>query len=235
MGGFYDGRVLLFSHNLKDEPKQIKPFPDKLPIVAIEIDKNENFSFFGNSIGNISIYKIDTESNKWKYLDIINAHMSAIADINCNVELNLWISASIDGYINLYTLPLCKLIRSIKTPIKKCSNVFLSDSPLPSIIVLSQEEKYTEIFVYSINGKLLLRQKQNSFIKCPIIMKDLNSNDYLAYILNETIFIRSCPNMFIQVSVENNKDIYAICPSEDMKILYGINKSGSKIYVIKDK
>ena len=39
----------------------------------------------------------------------------------------------------------------------------------------------------------------------------------------------------MQVIIEDLPDIYAICPSEDMKILYAINKFGKEIYVIKEE
>ena len=38
----------------------------------------------------------------------------------------------------------------------------------------------------------------------------------------------------MQVCCDGIPNIYAICPSEDMKVLYGCNKSGSEIYMIKD-
>ena len=66
-------------------------------------------------------------------------------------------------------------------------------------------------------------------------MKDLNSNEFLAYIMNESIIIRSIPTLIRQTSIDDIPDIYSIFPSEDMKILYGIDKSGKQIYVIKDE
>ena len=50
-----------------------------------------------------------------------------------------------------------------------------------------------------------------------------------------TIIIRSIPTLIRQVCIEGLKDIYAIYPNEDMKVLYGINKTGTEIYVIKDE
>ena len=150
----------------------------------------------------------------------------------------MWTSATIDGYINIYTLPLCKLIRCIKVPTNKCNYAFLSAFPLPSIVIITEEDdedKKGEIFVYSINGHLFMRQKEQSLITSPQIIKDINSYDYLAYIGTNNIIIRSLPSLFMQVIIEDLPDIYAICPSEDMKILYAINKSGEDIYVIKEE
>ena len=235
LGGFYDGKVLIVPLDQKYAPIQAVPFTDKLPILAVAVDQEDEFAFFGNAIGNIRIMKIDKDPGQWKFYQILIDHLSAISYIDCSSELNLWVSASIDGYINLYTLPLSKLLRSIKVPTSYCDYVFLSGSPLPSIIVIGEENKVSEIFVYSINGKLLIRQKEESIITSPIIIRDLNSYEYLAYILNETIIIRSIPTLFRQVSTDEISDIYAIFPSEDLKIMYGTNKLGNQIHIIKDQ
>ena len=113
--------------------------------------------------------------------------------------------------------------------------MFLSSSPLPSIIAITEENKKSDIFVYSINGKCIANQAEPSILTCPIIIKDLNSNEYLAYIMNESIIIRSIPTLIRQSSIDNIGDIYSIFPSEDMKLLYGINKAGDQLYVIRDK
>jgi len=234
-GGFYDGKVIIFPIDKKYSVIQAVPFNDKTPIVSIAIDQEDEFGFFGNTIGNIKILKLDKDPGQWKSYELITDHLSAISYIHCNSELNLWVSASIDGYINLYTLPLSKLLRCLKVPTSNCEYVFLSSSPLPSIIAIAEENKTSEIFVYSINGNLLIRQKEPSIVTCPIIMKDLNSNEFLAYIMNESIIIRSIPTLIRQTSIDDIPDIYSIFPSEDMKILYGIDKSGKQIYVIKDE
>ena len=234
LGGFYDGKVLIIPVDQKYAPIQAIPFTDKLPILSIAVDKDDEFAFFGNTIGNIRVMKIDKDPAQWKFYQLLTEHLSPISYIDCNSELNLWASASIDGYINLYTLPLSKLIRSLKAPINYCDYVFLSSSPLPSIIVIGEINKVSEIFVYSINGNLLIRQKEESLITCPIIIRDLNSNEYLAYIINESIIIRSIPTLIRQANIDDIPDIFAIIPSEDMKIMYATNKLGNQIYVIKD-
>jgi len=235
LGGFFDGKVLIIPLDQKVSPTQLISFSDKSPILSISISQDDDFAFLGNNMGNIRIMKMDKDPNQWKFDKIITDHLSAISHIDCSSELNLWVSASIDGYINLYTLPLSKLLRSIKVPTSYCDHVFLSSSPLPSIICISEENKCSEIFVYSINGNLLLRQKEESIITSPIIIKDLNSNEYLAYIMNESITIRSLPNLFRQASIDDIPEIFAICPNEDMKIMYATNKNGSQIYVIRNE
>ena len=178
---------------------------------------------------------MDKDPSNFQFYDTITHQMSAISYIDCNSNLNLWASGSVDGYINLYTLPLSKLIRIIKVPSNNLEYVFLAESPLPTIIAITEENGVSEIFVYSINGKSLLRQKESDIINCPLMIRDMNTNNYLAYILNDTVVIRSIPNLIREVCIEGMKNLYAICPSEDMKTLYGINKNGNEIYVIKEE
>ena len=222
-GGFYDGKILLksTSSEQRDNFKIDIPFLDKSPIIAVAVDQEDEFVFFGNEMGNIRIMKLNKEIKESKMDLLITDHLSAISDINCNSDLNLWVSASVDGYINLYTLPLSKLLRCLKVDTPYCEYVFLSASPLPSIVVIGEDNKISEIFVYSINGELYSRQKEEEIIKNPIIIKDLNSKEYLAYIINESIIIRAIPTLIRQSSIEDIPDIYCICPSDDMKMSCG--------------
>ena len=231
IGGYYDGKVLLINTEPKLQKTEIIPFKEEIPVCIIAINKEEDYMFIGNMKGNIKVYNNDNE--KWEPLYQINDQMSEISYIDCNDELNLWTSASIDGYINIYSFPLCKLFRCIKVPTNNCIYVFLSSSPLPSIIAICNEKKESEIFVYSINGFLILRQKEQGNISSPIIFKDLNFNEYLAYICNNNIIIRSLPNLILQVLIEELNDIYTIFTNKDKTVLYAANKSASEISIIK--
>ena len=237
MGEFYDGKVSIISYEPKVVVKELIPFSEEIPIISITVNKNEEYLFLGDILGNIKIYKINDDIEKYESLHLISDQFSPISHLDCNEELNLWASASIDGYINIYTFPLCKLIRSIKVPINKCNYAFLSPFPSPSIIVIGEEEEKneSEIFVYSINGHLIMKQKEQSLITCPLIIKDINSYEYLAYITKDNIIIRNLPSLYLHVNIDNLKDIYAFCLSEDMRIIYGINQNGDEIYVIREE
>ena len=235
-GGFYDGKILIksTSSEQKDNYKIEIPFLDKSPVVVVAVDKDDEFAFLGNQMGNIRILKLDKDIKECKLDLMITDHLSAISYIHCNSDLNLWASASVDGYINLYTLPLCKLLRCLKIDTPYCDYAFLCASPLPCIVAIGEENNISEIFVYSINGELCLRQQEQDIIKSPIIIKDLNSKEYLSYIINESIIIREIPTLVRQASIEDIPGIHAIYPSEDMRIMYAINKEGTNIRVIKD-
>ena len=245
IGGFYDGRILItnFVQKINNDPYEIFPFSDGKPILSIELDKEERFMFLGNSIGNVYVYnrlelnnsKNDSINfNNWEKYRLLTDQKSSISSIYCNNELNLWASMTNDGYICLYTLPLCNLIRVIKSPPKSYSYIFLSDSPLPCIITISDEEN-SEIIVYSINGKLIFKKTLNSRISSPLIIKDLCSNDHLAFIANNnTIIIISLPDLNIEVNIEKLNTINFICINDDYKTLYAINKNGNDAYIIRE-
>ena len=237
VGGFYDGKFktakyVPLSNNAKIN--NFFPFTEDSPILAVEVDKEEEYLFVGNDKGNVAAYKIDIENDTYEQTYQLYDQMSAICNINCNDQLNLWISSSIDGYINLYTLPLCKLIRCIKIPIKTCFYALLSSSPLPCIIAISDDEN-SEIYVYSINGKFIKKRQENFHLINPIIIKDLYSNEYLAYIEKDVLFILSLPNLEVIVNIDQLRDAFMICPNEDNTILYILTRSWDKVYSIRDE
>jgi WD40 repeat protein len=234
MGGFYDGKIVIYSLEGKTSYEKI-PFNDDCPILSLCLDQDEEYLFVGNSQGNVAVYKITQDINKWEKINCLYDHKKEISHIHCNSDLSLWVSTSINGYINLYTLPLCKLARTIKINSPKCCYAFLSSSPLPSIVVIS-EETGSKIIVYSINGKMIKKPNLLNFkLKNPIIIKDLNSNEYLCYIGLKTITIHSLPNLEPKVNVDINSGIYTIFTSEDKRSLYCLNKNGSQVCIIKDE
>ena len=234
MGGFYDGKLMIFFVENRKNNVELYPFNEEKPILSVEIDKEENFLFLGNSIGNICIYQIENDINNWKIIHFKTDQISPISHIHCNIELNLWISSTIDGYINLYSLPLCKLIRCIKVNTKKCSYSFLSSSPLPSIIVIDDEENNSQIHVYSINGNIICKRQEYFHMINPIIIRDIYSFEYLAFIEKDNIIIKKLPYLDTQVNIDCIPGIYTFCVTEDNKVLFAIGKNGKNILLIKD-
>jgi hypothetical protein len=243
MGGFYDGRIeiIYFEDKVEKNREEIYPFSEEDPILSISINEDETFMILGNSIGNIAIYNIDVEEDIWELHKKIFNQRSPITDININNDLNLFAIASLDGFINLYTSPLCKLVRSIKIPISKEDNgkieyIFLSESSLPSIIVVTEDEKETHIFSYSINGKFLVNLKEDKTFNCPLKIKDLNSYEYLAYYSKSQIHVINLPSLSLQIQIALDKvyNIKSLCINEDLSVIYCLNEDDSQIYAIRD-
>ena len=149
-------------------------------------------------------------------------------------ELNLWISSSVDGYVNLYTLPSCKLVRSIKLQEKKCSYAFLINSPIPCITVICDGGGNSEIFVYSINGKIISRKQEYFRIVKPIIVKDANFNEYMAYLGNHSVYITKLPNLELILNIDEVKNSHILCCNDNLTTLYVLDKNGS-INLIRDE
>ena len=233
MGGYYDGKIIVINtENISDENSltEISPFGDESPITTLNIDKYENYLFIGNSLGNIRIMQIDNKNPKeWKMKYLINEQLKCISSIDCNNELNIWASLSIDGYINIYTLPLCKLIKSFKVSLDNiCNYIYICDFPLPSFLIIYEKD----IYLYSINGFKIYNKKENEIIINPIVFKDFFGKDFLAYILNyKEIFIRNISDFSIQVRITGENEINYLCPGVDMKILYAFNKNGTQVDV----
>jgi hypothetical protein len=60
MGGYYDGKINLYF--LETQTKgYFNPFDSEFPIVALSTGEDEEYLFIGNSIGNIAVYKINSE------------------------------------------------------------------------------------------------------------------------------------------------------------------------------
>ena len=192
----------------------------------------------GNSIGNIIILGINFDTSEIEKKFYCSDHLSEISVIDINNELNLWISASVDGIINLYTMPGFSLVRSLK--IKNGNTLeyaFLSTSSLPSIIIITTDnKKMKEIYSYSINGKLIECIKDLNSILSPIIVKDLNFNEYLIYISkdNNSIIIRNLPFLTLHTTISGLEKISELCINEDNRLLYAISDENEQVYIIKD-
>ena len=237
IGGFYDGKILIISlekdPSNSNKPFSLYPFTEDRPILSIELDTEENYLFLGNSIGNVCIYQTNPDINKWEKLFIKTEHLFPISHIHCNNELNLWCSTSINGYINLYTLPLCKMIRSIKLQTKKCSYSFISSSPLPSFIIINDEENNSEVHIYSINGKFILKHQEYVHIYNPLIIKDIYSFEYLVFCNKNNIVIKKLPNLDIQTNIDCQEEVYSFCFTNDNKNIFTFDTNGKKIFLIK--
>ena len=231
IGGFYDGKINIYQNYSDTNYLTIYPFKDETLITTINTDSEEKFLFIGNDIGNISVMFISYSNiNDWKEVIFLNDHLNLISSIESNYQLNVWASASIDGYINLYTLPSCKLVNSFKLETtNSCNNIFICDSPLPSIILICQEE----VFFYSINGHKIYIQKESSEIINPILIKNFIKNDYLAYIMKgKKICIRNVSDFSLISSIEIDREIFYLFTNENNKVLYATNINGTEINAV---
>ena len=160
-----------------------------------------NYIFIGDVLGNIIIYKNNKEfhnkskqiindnihknNNKFKKIKILTDHYKQIKYIDYNPRLNLFLSYSLDGFINIYVFPKCKLVRTIKVCNITDSNdilkkVVLVSTPFPMIFTYDSINMY----LFTLNGELI--NKKELIIKnmklYPCIDKDCGLvNDCIFY------------------------------------------------------
>ena len=109
---------------------------------------------------------------------IIHHHTQKILYIEQNNILNIMISSSKDGYINIYTTPNLQLIRSIYFENFLGDYILISYSPLPSFLIYNKEKESFKS--YSINGRYLLKNdKKIKYVHKPKIEKTEYYKEYL--------------------------------------------------------
>ena len=123
------------------------------------------------------------ENKDEKVIKKLSDHCKQIKYIDYNPRLNIFLSYALDGYINIYIFPTCKLIRTIKVKdITKSDDVLkkiaLVSNPYPMLFF--QDVNY--IYILSINGDLINKkemQKNKTIIPC--IDKILGlTNDFIS-------------------------------------------------------
>lgn len=203
---------------------------DHSPIVLLSISEDDSFVLTGTSEGGAIIYSSQT----WMTITYINDHInSPLTAISLELTLNIYADSNIDGYINIFTFPSCKMISSIKV---ECSVdfIFISQSPLSSIVVFSKDDMM--FYVYSMNGFFLCKEEELDGVVSPMRIKDKAFCDYLVYGTEKgSIVIRAFPNMDLVGGVDvSDSAIKCIDVSEDRTHIYAWTDEGQEIISIKD-
>ena len=114
-------------------------------------------------------------------------HNKQIKYIDYNPRLNLFLTYSLDGFINIYVFPKCKLVRAIKVITITKSNdilkkVVLISNPFPMIFTYDNNYMYT----ITLNGKLIKREelKSKDIQLFPCIDKNCGLINDIIYISN---------------------------------------------------
>ena len=160
------GEISIFSLiESKDENNQ-KNKENNLPeenyfIEECEGDSKKTIYNLINKLNKAPIL-IDNYTFGIKLIKKINDHSKEIKYIDFNPRLNIFLSYSLDNFINVYIFPKLKLINIIDTDLFKESDdkkffdeVILLSYPFPSILCHNKEN----IYLLSINGERIKYQK----------------------------------------------------------------------------
>ena len=140
----------------KDDDEEIKKKSNNGFII---IDNDSNFK---------EVININDENYKYKKIKTLTDHYKQIKYIDYNPRLNLFLSYSLDGFINLYIFPKCKLVRSIKVfNITKSENILqkvaLVSNPFP--MIFAYDSNFI-LYVFTLNGELInKRELKNKFLE----------------------------------------------------------------------
>ena len=170
--------------------------------------QNIYYIFTGDVFGNLTIYKkikkddppnpteINEDNSEKKILNnIYNKnylllkklydHTKEIFYIDYNPRLNLLADYSLDGFINIYTMPSLKLVRVIQTKDfnipGKVKKIALISNPFPMLCCVGD----LKIFIFDINGEYIknLDVNKDTKVKFSIDKNCGRVNDYI--VLNE--------------------------------------------------
>ena len=237
-GGFWDGRIEFNTLITEQKEESISNTIFSIfgsCISIMEISKKENYLLCGTKEGLLLSYKINKIKIELK--NNLYIHSGPIVSISINDTLNMFATSSKDGYVMICTLPSFNLVRSIYIPslfkdeseFLYADNVFLSNSPLPSITVYISKKRLFKTF--TINGHFIqdIKEEGVNSIKSPIVFESFDYQDYLIYGTNiGVIKIRKFPEMELVNSVKpfnNEKSIECICLSLDQKYFFAYSSS----------
>ncbi len=227
-GGFWNGDIIIYRledlMNKKDKSLKLCDTirADELsPIIHMKIDLSETFVICTNKIGTLYIYIINNnKKGEWILKEKIHDSKKEITSISINENLNIFAYSDKDGYINIYTLPNCKLVNSYKLnenilPInttgsyksfsRSVSNIItynilniyadeiiISQSPLPCLIIYIRTRK--SLLILSINFHFIKEVK----LDYEIIPNGIKK--YTDYFNMDFLFIYN--------QIENTIDVY---------------------------
>ena len=86
-------------------------------------------------------------------------HESQITLIHINEDMNMYLTSSLDGSVNLYNLWTDKYLRTFHHPkLSPIHSAVLSQTPLPAVCFFSREDHYW--YAYSLNNPHHMLEKQ---------------------------------------------------------------------------
>ena len=235
-GGYLDGLMMLSDFEANKSEKLYNP-NDKCPVTSIIINKDENLAIVANNIGIIYVYYV--KDKKWEFKKKVQYHSREINHLFMSDELNAFASCSKDNYVNLYSLPSCTLIHSIK--IEEPELVLLSGRPIPIFIIYSKKLK--KLLTYGVNGHFIGDIDMQNRPQYPFIYTSKSFRDYLIYSNKGMIIIRSLPyyEIFKTINLNGEPDLsinnmylqYQHNLNEPER-LYVLDQSKQTLYIIGD-
>ena len=161
-------------------------------IRVAEINKKNNINEEFREMCSDKNFCEDIYNQNYILLNKIVEHTKEIIYIDYNPRLNLLADYSLDGFINIYSMPSLKLIRAIQTKdynIKgEIKKIALVSTPFPMICISSD----LQVFVLDINGEFIKNFDVNkgNIIEFCVDKNCGRVNDYIVFIDNKKMELR---------------------------------------------
>ena len=215
--------------------------------MVLQMSEDEKYLLCGTKFG--YIYCFAVKDYNLEIRSTLNMHSDEITSIAINNTLNMFATASMDGYVNVHILPSFVLVNSIQLSQKVseidisedeflyANNVFLSSCPLACIVLFMSSKKLFRIF--SINGGYISEvgeSEDTTKLNDPIIFKNLDFQEFLIYGTDDGyIKIRSFPDMNLIEMIKpfEGQEIKTLAVSPDKRYCFAWSHS-NKIVMIKD-
>ena len=230
-GNFWCGKIFIQKiEKKKNKENIIYNFfgdVDNSLVNKIIVDENENYIIYSNLKGFIKIATISKKDkiiiNEYK---ILYEHKNEIIDMFLSEQLNLFIACDKDNYCNLFSFPKFNLLNSYKLKENNIKNIFLSDSPLPSIILFSDDNK---LISYSINFHLLnIKIYEKKIINNVKIFKNKYLFDFIIFSTKSDKF-----NCIEILSLPYFEEIKTININKNKKIIdYSLINDNNRLIII---
>ena len=145
------GNITVYERKLKKEQNKKENNQNNFKFDLVSVQETES-----NDFETIFCYDKFDSKNKYKKIIKLTDHNKQIKYIDYNPRLNLFLSYSLDGFINIYVFPKCKLVRTIKVCNITNSNdilqkVVLVSNPFPMIFTYDKDNMY----LFTLNGELI--------------------------------------------------------------------------------
>ena len=152
------------------------------------------------------------------YKELFYYHNEEIIYINYNKDLNLLISTSIDGYINLCKINPFVCIKTYKSPYNDIKFTFLISDPIPLILIYASQILFTIL----LNGFSIYEKYNYLKISNPHIIKSTNHEDLLMVSKDNTIFfINPCDLKSKLKEIIFPYNIISYCFTKELDEIFG--------------
>ena len=206
-------------------------------ITALSLSKYGDRIVFATEIGSILLCSIQLIKKQLIHntysinvIKVVTDHLNEVNNIELNTDMNVLISSDIDGYVNIYTLPNVKLVRSIKLNTLPYAQLLMVSSAYVPCVVCYCDGMFE---VFTINGSHVNVEIEKGWkekvCSYAVFNTMLNEQFLILGLMNGKVEVRELPELkrkqLLQVITEDKKEeIIGVLPV-DQNCVYVYSKN----------